>query len=244
MENKVEKLRLIILDNIGEMEHNGDGCSFEVENPFELSSRDFIRIAEQEIENGTPLGLVNSVSNLKRALDCEIDSFFHTFNLLPIFQKRGLNFGKKLDFLASIGIINTRSLSRFNTIRNKLEHHYEIPKIDDIEAYFDLVTVLTNILELYSIIIPSDISFGTYKGAQKGRWGQLLNIEYVRNDRSIKVEWISNISQDERETLVATASHDINEFAFFFKTYILMTRFKFKENFKLHIRNELKNSVD
>lgn len=61
-------------------------------------------------------------------------------------------FEKKLEFLKAAGVFSSRSLARLNTIRNRMEHDYEVPKVADIESYFDLVAAFVSVLELTAIL--------------------------------------------------------------------------------------------
>lgn len=53
---------------------------------YDISSEEFLGFAENAIADETKEGFVNAVSNLKRALDCEMDMFFESINLKRIFQ--------------------------------------------------------------------------------------------------------------------------------------------------------------
>ena len=63
---------------------------------FELYPRDYLLFAEQELDNcqiGTEEStrerhLINCVSTLKRAIDCELDIFLEAFCLLSTFRKK------------------------------------------------------------------------------------------------------------------------------------------------------------
>src|SRR5438105_15457877 len=127
--SKSEQLRKIVLDNLDSLQ--GDGGSYSTNNPpdFELSAHDYLEFAEKELEVNTYHNLINCVGHLKRALDCQLDTFLHVFNLFDLFRKRNLKFEKKLEFLKAAGVFNSRSLARLNTIRNRMEHDYEIPKV-------------------------------------------------------------------------------------------------------------------
>ena len=46
---------------------------------YDISPEEFLAFAENAISSGTKEGLVNATSNLKRALDCEMDMFFEKF---------------------------------------------------------------------------------------------------------------------------------------------------------------------
>lgn len=65
---------------------------------YDISSEEFLDFAENAIASGTKKGIVNAVSNLKRALDCEMDMFFESINIKRIFDKKNLKFERKLNF--------------------------------------------------------------------------------------------------------------------------------------------------
>ena len=116
---------------------------------YDISAEEFLAFAENEITSGTKEGFVNAISNLKRALDCEIDMFFECINLKRIFDKKNLKFEKKTQFLADIGLFPIRSINKLNLMRNKLEHEYKTPEISDLHTYYELVWGVVKIVDLY-----------------------------------------------------------------------------------------------
>ena len=62
-------------------------------------------------------GIVNAVSNLKRALDCQMDMFFESINLKSIFDKKNLKFEKKTQFPADIGLMQNRTINKLNSMK-------------------------------------------------------------------------------------------------------------------------------
>ena len=51
---------------------NGSNISIPI---YDISSEEFLEFAENAIASETKEGMVNTISNLKRALDCEMDMF-------------------------------------------------------------------------------------------------------------------------------------------------------------------------
>lgn len=99
---KLKDMTQFILQT-NEIERDGSNGS-EISIPiYDISSEEFLYFAENAIASETKEGIVNAVSNLKRALDCEMDMFFESINLKRIFDKRNLKFEKKTQFLANIG---------------------------------------------------------------------------------------------------------------------------------------------
>ena len=74
---------------------NGSDINIPV---YDISSEEFLDFAENAIASETKEGIVNAVSNLKRALDCEMDMFFESINIKRIFDKKNLKFEKKTQF--------------------------------------------------------------------------------------------------------------------------------------------------
>lgn len=116
---------------------------------YDISPEEFLDFAESAIASGTKEGIVNAVSNLKRALDCEMDMFFECINLKRIFDKKNLKFEKKTQFLASIGLFPIQTVNKLNLMRNKLEHEYKTPEIYDLHTYYELIWSVVKILDLY-----------------------------------------------------------------------------------------------
>lgn len=102
--------------------------SEDVEAPFQMTPKQFLEFAEYDLNNEYSHHLVNSLSNIKRAIDCQLDSLLFVFGLFKKSKKGRWNFPKKIDCLNKIGIISPRILERINQKRNLLEHEYKIPK--------------------------------------------------------------------------------------------------------------------
>lgn len=213
--SKSERLKTIVRDNL-RLFHGESGGFLSFDPPdFELSARDFMEFAEKELGKDADYNRINCIGHLKRALDCSLDTFLHVFNLLDLFRTRNLKFEKKLDFLSAIGIVSSRSLARLNTIRNRMEHDYEIPKIADIEVYFDLVAAVMSVLERVAIQ-HTEVSF--IVDPDNTLSGEFM-IKYERKFPCIEVFWRTGNNVEE---LIADAKTEIDEFAIFFRVLILL----------------------
>lgn len=115
---------------------------------FEVLPRDFVEYAERDLRGGESThSLINATSNLKRAVDCQLDYILSVLNLDKLYREKRLGVERKLGFLKKAGVFRSRSIEKLNTLRNRLEHHYEIPKIQDVEVYFDLVSAFVSVVE-------------------------------------------------------------------------------------------------
>lgn len=129
---------------------SGSGLSPEFPD-FELMPFDYLEFAEQELASDSISSRIGCASNLKRATECEMDTLIHMLGL----SKQIKSFPKKVDFISKAGLISSRSLDKLNKIRNKMEHEYSIPEIDELEAYFDLASGFVHTVEGYLFMLTS-----------------------------------------------------------------------------------------
>lgn len=240
---KIDKVKNFVLEYLELLRNEGSsGRSPKFPN-YELTARDYLQFAEEQLSKNTDSSLINCVSNLKRAMDCQLDTFFYSFNLSKIFNDRNLKFEKKLDFLNAAGIFSPRSLARLNTIRNKMEHEYQIPKINEIEIYYDLVTAFVYVLENIALNINNEMYFslneeyvvqGTFK------------ITYSYDEQSIKIGWMitkdgTTFDKEELEASILDKGGFV-DFALFFRILLLVYQSEGIAS-PNYILNELKKNI-
>lgn len=226
MASKKELLKQFIQDNLSNFQPSGDSGEGFSHPEFELYARDYIGFAEKEFELQDERKLINCVAHLKRAMDCQLDTFLHVFGLAKVFEKRNLKFEKKLDFLKEIGVFSSRTLARLNTIRNRMEHSYEIPKVQDLEVYFDLVVAFVSVLERSILFAGSnERDFDIVNEDNENLDVQnrehayfYFIIKYELEKPAILAKW----QQDKEETLLIAELDDIDEFAYFFRIFVLL----------------------
>lgn len=105
---------------------------------FELLPDDFLDFAEADLKIGKNHALVNSLSNIKRAIDCRVDSLLVLFGIFETTSKDRWGFPAKIKFLKEAGVLAPTVLERINTKRNKLEHYYKIPLVEEVEDALDI----------------------------------------------------------------------------------------------------------
>jgi hypothetical protein len=132
----IEELKAYIDDS--STESDGFSTCNEVEPPFQISSKHFLKYAEYDLNTKYEHHLINALSNIKRALDCQLDSLLFAFGLLKKARKDKWRFPDKVDALTKLGIVSPRILTRINKQRNLLEHEYENPKSDAVEDALDV----------------------------------------------------------------------------------------------------------
>src|SRR5580693_3807422 len=108
----------------------------------ELRPDDFITFAKADFFKADVRGLVNALSNAKRAMDCQADNFIAALGLdsdriseqlgVPGMAclKRGsrvTNAPLKYKLLSALGLATPELISRIREARNLLEHDYKKP---------------------------------------------------------------------------------------------------------------------
>lgn len=184
---------------------------------FELYARDFLRFAELELNQNLESSLINCVGHLKRAIDCQLDVFLRVYGLDKVFNKNNLKFEKKLDFLRDVRVFSSRSLTRLNTIRNKMEHSYEVPKIQEIEIYFDLVSAFVAVLERTILLCGHEVDLEFALNSPDNDW---CSLKYDKTKLLFTARWVYK-SRGEIEELTVTID-DRDSFAFFFRVFMLL----------------------
>ncbi|TYR72699.1 hypothetical protein FZC79_22000 [Rossellomorea vietnamensis] len=226
--NKAVFLKDFLINNIEHLETSSSSGTHAIYPTFDLHPRDFLKFAKNELENFTQkkdklIHIINCLSHLKRALDCQLDSFFHHFGLYSIVRKNNLKFDKKMDFLKDIGVIESASLSRLNRIRNKMEHDYKIPDIQEIEVYYDLVVAFISVIE--STITMFLSNYHVQIGSNNENSFRFFDLEYKFNDGPKITFYI--VYQDKKKFNLEVNVTERKEFVYFLRALIFMSKLEY-----------------
>jgi hypothetical protein len=118
-----------------------------IETNFSISPSKFLKYAEYDLAAKYDHCLVNSLSNTKRAIDCQLDSLLIAFGLSE--RAKRWRFPEKINYLNSIGIISPRILNKINKKRNLLEHEYKNTNEDEVEDALDVALLFVNYTNKY-----------------------------------------------------------------------------------------------
>ncbi|RYD84163.1 MAG: hypothetical protein EOP84_06275 [Verrucomicrobiaceae bacterium] len=141
---------------------------------LDLRPRDYLRHADDAFDrDDTAASLVEGLTNLKRALDSQLLTVLHAFNLDG--EKKLRHMPAKLEFLDRCGFCYGNGLKKLNQIRNRIEHEFQVPSVADPDLYRDLITTFIHACEGITI------------------FAQHREIEF----------WISGETVEERSTTVA-----------------------------------------
>jgi hypothetical protein len=119
----------------------------------ELRPEDFITFAKADFFKADTRGLINALSNAKRAIDCQADNFLATigFESEKLDKQLGshgiasVGFGRtssdgplKLRLLRALGIATPQIVDRLRRLRNLLEHEYKKPRKSEVSSAIDI----------------------------------------------------------------------------------------------------------
>jgi hypothetical protein len=106
--------------------------------PFDLSPSDYVKFAETDLKENSTKGFVNSLANIKRSIDSQIEILLLVFGVLKISKDNRWSFPKKIKFLKDVGLVAPRILNRIIRKRNCIEHDFFKPKKEDVEDSLDV----------------------------------------------------------------------------------------------------------
>jgi hypothetical protein len=90
-----------------------------VDLPWDILPSEFLDFADAEVAEGGREGLVNAMSNSKRALHGQVDSILYSFGLKGQLQA---NFPRKMDLMSDLGVVTRQAFSRLNESRHAPWH--------------------------------------------------------------------------------------------------------------------------
>ncbi|MCB6608539.1 hypothetical protein V3C10_02360 [[Clostridium] symbiosum] len=183
------------------------GMIFDIPS-YEITPKDFLKYAQIDLHENNIKGKVGVISNLKRALDCELDMFFEAINLKGIFNKYNLKFERKTQFLSDIGMFPNKSVNKLNQIRNRMEHQFTIPSVDDLEVYYELIWNIIEIVNLnLQLMTMGEVEATIKKNEEEFYFSDSYDVE----NRSFKFR-IHNDNKEYQLTISLNRQEDYEEF--------------------------------
>jgi len=121
-----------------------DGAVLVLEDlaPFEggkLTPMEFLVQAENDYDTGGQAALLNSITNSRRAIQCQIDQWIRAFRF-----DASKNNKKKIEIISELGYA-PRILRKVADARNLLEHDYKLPRIQEVEEALDLAWLFISV---------------------------------------------------------------------------------------------------
>lgn len=128
--------------------------------------RQLLHFGEENLSSKDNSRLVDALSNIKRALDCQIDLIIFEHGYGRRLRDEKWRFPRKIGFLKEYGIIAPRILEKINKTRNLLEHEFKMPSLENVEDAFDVVLLFIGYTENLRRV-PDSICIGFDESSTK-----------------------------------------------------------------------------
>ena len=162
----------------------GSGASLQFPS-FQLTAYDYLDYAIPLCSMNTDDALISCVSHLKRAADCQLDTFLEVIGLGKLFSKKNLKFERKLEVIEVAGVFRSSALVVLNQKRNELEHKYSVPDIEDVQIYYELVWAFVEVLESHMMFLHS---YGEMHWFGEDEGQEILSVKFETGELSFAVE--------------------------------------------------------
>lgn len=139
-------------------------------NKFDIAPKDFLRFAKQDLKQKDDRGIINCLTNSKRAIDCQADETLekcgiknNDFNSLDI-KNFVVHFDLddeipiKLKIIQALNLAPGILISKTRTLRNKLEHVYKKPSINGAKEALDVADLFIRSIEGKFTLLTNDFS--------------------------------------------------------------------------------------
>lgn len=126
---------------------------------FKIEPLKYVEFAKLSLRDETAVSLINSLTNSKRAIDAQIDTLisflgydykkFNDKNTKEYINNRFTNkqfdgITEKIKLLNILGLAPTLLLSKIRTLRNSVEHEYEVPSKLEVEEAIEVAELFIN----------------------------------------------------------------------------------------------------
>lgn len=137
-----------------------------------IQPQEFLELARKNIIRKDKESLPDAISNIKRAIDSQIDILLEIYGLLKRSEREHWPFPRKLKVLERLGLVSPTILLRINKNRVRLEHKFIRPKRRDV---IDSLEVAEMFIELFKfrrhgpqLIIDYDRDFALLMDTEVG----------------------------------------------------------------------------
>jgi len=163
-----------------------DGWSIhKIETDFDIKPNEFLKYARLDLKANYDHHLINSLTNIKRAIDCQIDSIFIGLGInTKKSETENWSFPEKIDILNRLGIVSPEILRNINQRRNDLEHRYSKPGEVEVKDALDTAFLFIKYTEKYLNAMPYEGSLREY-----GNVDSILSVELDYKNRKFRFEY-------------------------------------------------------
>ncbi|RZJ79963.1 MAG: hypothetical protein EOO47_09130 [Flavobacterium sp.] len=180
------------------------GGSGDLNSKFDLTPKNFLRFAKQDLQSEDDRGIINSLTNSKRAIDCQTDEALEKCGIKsndfdPDIKKFVEHFDLaeeipiKLKIIHALNLAPSILISKTRTIRNKLEHFYQKPTINEAKEALDVADLFIRSVEGKFRMLINDFALTDEKNFDNNdNWSFIngLNFSFVSDKRNFSIQKI------------------------------------------------------
>jgi hypothetical protein len=111
---------------------------------FEIKPKEFLEYSYQDFELDGNRSLINALSNVKRAIECQSDIIHFSLGM----TYKNISFPMKIENIQKMGISPAIFLKHINNIRVDLEHFYKIPDRNKVEDAIQIAQLFLDVTTL------------------------------------------------------------------------------------------------
>jgi len=203
--SKYENVDTVIEKFSGAIIEAGRGPG-DVYQPFAVNAEDYFAYGYEDLGRGKDThNLLNAIGNIKRAIDCRLDSILHFWGMYSYAKRKNLSFEQRLDLVAQSGMIAPSVLRKINTYRNRAEHDYTSPEYDDVQDFCDIAQLFLGYTDnLLRTEVDADIAFEEMLNGESGLY-ERVSIGFDRPKSEFKLEiGIPFINEETKEDEITT----------------------------------------
>ena len=123
--------------------------------PWDITPLAYLEFAREEMTHDGSRSGINAVSHSKRAIHAHVDFLLHNCGRFL----RDANFPTKLELLHRLGIVAPTILTKYNRIRNLMEHEYTAPSKEQVEEVADVAELFLKATLNYTRLLPASLVF-------------------------------------------------------------------------------------
>lgn len=108
---------------------------------------DYLNFARRDIVEGDTRALANTLTNIKRAVDCQLDVILEMYGLLKLSVNEKWSFPRKIEVIRKIGVVSPNILKLINSRRNQLEHYHKKPRKREVVEFLDIAELFVELFK-------------------------------------------------------------------------------------------------
>ncbi|TKK66726.1 hypothetical protein FC093_16970 [Ilyomonas limi] len=186
-----------------------DYLSPNVDTSFSIMPRQYLSYAQKDLESGYEHQYINALSNMNRALICQINRLLKLLGYYNQSREEQWSFVKKVQLIREFGISLPRDVKKSNSHRNTMEHWHNIP---DPAMVLNSLNIISKFIE-HTDFFASAIKHTTvYCNDSKPYFaaGSMVRIDISKSNASINIlvgEEVFKIHKDSKAYIEVFRRH-------------------------------------